>query len=44
MNTIYLILVILGFIAFDRIVRHKPNEEAKRKESGLSNGAGTMPE
>jgi|GEM_PF-4707131 hypothetical protein len=33
MNTIYLILVILGFIAFDRIVRHKPLEEAKRKDS-----------
>lgn len=33
MNTVYLILVILGFIAFDRIVRHKPVGEAKRKDS-----------
>ncbi|HEY3874078.1 MAG TPA: hypothetical protein VGM92_01255 [Candidatus Kapabacteria bacterium] len=44
MNTIYLILVILGFIVFDRIVRHKPKEEAKRKNSGLSNDAGNGPE
>jgi hypothetical protein len=30
MNTIYLILVIIGFIVFDRIVRHKPKDERKK--------------
>lgn len=33
MNTFYLILVIVAFIVFDRIVRHKPRGEAKDANS-----------
>ncbi len=40
MNTILLILVILAFLVFDRIVRHKPEDEAKRTNSPLERNEG----
>ncbi len=39
MNTVMLILVIAGFIVFDRIVRHKP-EDQKNKNANRNKGNG----
>ena len=43
MNTVILIFVIVGFIIFDRIVRHKPEDEKNKNAKGdKGNGNGQI--